>query len=112
MATNIKSALKIKCPHCGNKFSPEAALEHDVRLHLEKEFEKKFEETSKTLEQSIKRREQEKFKTQLTALEEDRLEKAALLQELQEKSIAVDERERQLREKESQIELELRKEAS
>ena len=48
----------VKCPHCGNKFSPELALEHDIRVQLEKEFDAKhtekviaFEERERMLDQ-------------------------------------------------------------
>ncbi len=37
-------ATTVKCPHCGNKFSPEVALEHDIRIQLEREFATKNEE--------------------------------------------------------------------
>ncbi|MEJ0033577.1 MAG: DUF2130 domain-containing protein [Bacteroidota bacterium] len=39
-------ATTVKCPHCGNKFSPEVALEHDIRIQLEREFATKLEEKS------------------------------------------------------------------
>src|SRR5258706_2560555 len=109
MAKNAQTDLLIMCPHCGTKFSPERALEHDLRLHLEKEFETKLTESSKTLEQRIKKQEEEKFKTRLKALEEDRLEKAERLQELDEKSIAMEEQEQKLKTREAKMELELRK---
>lgn len=34
----------VKCPHCGNKFSPEAALEHDIRMEIERKLAKEREE--------------------------------------------------------------------
>jgi hypothetical protein len=37
-------ATTVKCPHCGNKFSPEVALEHELRIRLEKEYGDKLEE--------------------------------------------------------------------
>lgn len=59
----------VKCPHCGNKFSPEAALEHDIRIQLEKEFASR----------------------------------------VNEQSVAFEERERSLRQKEEKVEIEMRK---
>lgn len=51
-------ATTVKCPHCGNKFSPELALEHDIRIQLAKEFDSKlaektiaFEERERLLDQ-------------------------------------------------------------
>jgi hypothetical protein len=101
--------LQIKCPHCGNKFSPEAALEHDVRLHLEKEFEKKLEENARTVEQRTKKLEEERYLLKIKALESDRKDKASRLLKLEEQSLIFEERERELKEREKQIEFELRK---
>jgi hypothetical protein len=42
----IYMATDVKCPHCGNRFSPEVALEHDIRIQLEREFEGKVNEQS------------------------------------------------------------------
>jgi hypothetical protein len=109
METLTKTNLQIKCPHCGNKFSPEAALEHDVRLHLENEFEKKLEENAKTVEQRTKKIEEEKYLLKIKALESDRKDKVARLLKLEEQSLIFEERERKLGDRENQIELELRK---
>jgi hypothetical protein len=109
METIPKTNLQIKCPHCGNKFSPEAALEHDVRLHLEKEFEKKLEDNAKTVEQRTKKIEEERYLVKIKALESDRKDKVARLLKLEEQSLIFEERERKLADRESQIELELRK---
>ena len=109
MAKIPQSKLTITCPDCGHTFSAEMALEHELRGHLEKEFETKLSESSKTLEQRIKKQEEEKFKTRLKALEEDRLEKTERLQELEEKSVAMEEQEQKLKAREDHMELELRK---
>jgi len=109
MAETKNPGMKIKCPHCGNKFSPEAALEHDVRLHLEKEFEKKLEANSKVIEERAKKVEEEKYLLKIKALEKDRQDKATRLSELEERSLVFEEREQQLNQREDQIEFELRK---
>jgi hypothetical protein len=109
MAKNPQSKLTITCPDCGHTFSAETALETDLRLHLEKEFETKLTESSKSLEQRIRKQEEEKFKSRLKALEEDRLEKTERLQELEEKSVAMEEQEQKLKAREAKMELELRK---
>jgi len=44
-------ATTVKCPHCGNKFSPEVTLEHDIRVQLESEFATKLEEKSIAFEE-------------------------------------------------------------
>ena len=43
------TALLVKCPHCGNKFSPEEAIHHDLRVQLEKEFDLKLQANAKSL---------------------------------------------------------------
>jgi hypothetical protein len=109
MKSTIENGLQIKCPQCGNRFSPEKALEHDVRIHVEKEFEKKLEEKSRVLELSIKKQEEERYQVRLKALEADRADKTSRLRKLEEKSVGLEEREQQLRDKEDRVELELRK---
>lgn len=59
-------ATAVKCPHCGNKFSPEVALEHELRSRLEKEFVEKqqeraiaFEERERLLDQREEKQELE-----------------------------------------------------
>ncbi len=42
-------ALLVKCPHCGNKFSPEEAIQHDLRAKFEREFEQKLVANTKSL---------------------------------------------------------------
>ncbi|HKZ37782.1 MAG TPA: hypothetical protein VJ184_09040, partial [Chryseolinea sp.] len=70
-------ALLVKCPHCGNKFSPEEAIEHDLRAQFEKEFEQKLQANTRSLALKIQQEEQAKFKSQLQRLEEDRKAKAS-----------------------------------
>jgi hypothetical protein len=109
MKNVAENHIQIKCPQCGNRFSPEAAMEHDVRMHVEKEYERKLEEKSKFLELSIKKQEEERYHTKLTALEADRTEKTNRLRKLEEKSVTLEERERKLKEKEEQTEIEMRR---
>ncbi len=102
-------ALLVKCPHCGNKFSPEEAIQHDLRAQLEKEFEQKFIENTNVLTEKIRNQENEKFQLKLQRLEEDRKNKALRLKLLEDKAISVEEREQQLSEKEERIEHEMKK---
>ena len=76
METLSPVALLVKCPHCGNKFSPEEAIQHDLRAQLEKEFEEKFVENTHALTERIRTQENEKFQLRVQRLEEDRKEKA------------------------------------
>src|ERR1044072_5040994 len=77
------TALLVKCPHCGNKFSPEEAIGHDIRLQVEKEFELRMAENSRRLEERIRKQELEKYTSQIRLLEDDRKVKAHRLRELE-----------------------------
>ncbi|MDH4093011.1 MAG: DUF2130 domain-containing protein [Cyclobacteriaceae bacterium] len=109
METLNPVALLVKCPHCGNKFSPEDAIQHDLRAQLEKEFELKFNENSKILAERIRRQEDEKFRTQLQRLEEDRKVKSLRLKQLEDNAFLVEEREQQIREREERLDHEMKK---
>jgi len=109
METLTPTALLVKCPHCGNKFSPEEAIQHDLRAQLEKEFELKFIENSNVLAEKIRNQENEKFQSRLLKLEEDRKEKVLRLKQLEDKALSVDEREQQLKEREERIDHEMKR---
>ncbi len=102
-------ALLVKCPHCGNKFSPEEAIEHDLRAQFEKEFEQKLQANTRSLALKIQQEEQAKFKSQLQRLEDDRKTKASRLKELEDGAFAIQEREQKLKDREEGIELEMKK---
>lgn len=102
-------ALLVKCPHCGNKFSPEEAIQHDLRAQLEKEFEEKLLENSKSMEKRIRKQESEKLQAQLKRLEEDRKAKADMLKRLEDKAVYVEEREQQIKDREERIDLEMKR---
>jgi len=109
METLTPTTLLVKCPHCGNKFSPEEAIQHDLRAQLEKEFELKFAENSNVLAEKIRNQEGEKFQARLQRLEEDRKEKALRLKQLEDKAFSVEEREQQLKEREERIDHEMKR---
>lgn len=109
METLSPIALLVKCPHCGNKFSPEEAIQHDLRAQLEKEFEEKFAKNATALTEKIRNQEQEKFQLRVQRLEEDRKEKATRLKQLEEKVLSVEEREQQLIQREERIDHEMKK---
>jgi hypothetical protein len=98
------NALLVKCPHCGNKFSPEDAIQHDLRAKFEKEFEQKLAASTKSLSSKIQQEEQARYKVHLQRLEEDRKIKASRLKELEDQSITLQEREQKLMDREERIE--------
>lgn len=49
------TALLVRCPHCGSKFTPEEAIGHDIRTQLEKEFDHKLKENSKNIEEKVRK---------------------------------------------------------
>lgn len=58
-------ATTVKCPHCGNKFSPEVALEHELRSRLEKEYVSKLEERTIAFEERERLLDQREEKQEL-----------------------------------------------
>ena len=109
METSNHIALLVKCPHCGNKFSPEEAIQHDLRAKFEREFEQKLLANTKSLASKIHQEEEAKYKAQLHRLEEDRKIKALRVKELEDQSITLQEREQKLMDREDRIEHEMKK---
>jgi hypothetical protein len=108
---NSKQSAKqqIACPHCGNKFSPEDSIEHELRARLEQEFERKHYETLKAATERVRAEEENRYQLQMKRIEDDRQAKAKRLKSLEEKILTVAERERDLREREEGIDLEMKK---
>jgi len=102
-------ALLVKCPHCGNKFSPDEAIQHDLRAKFEREFEQKLVANTKSLASKIQQEEEAKYKVQLQRLEEDRKIKSLRVKELEDQSITLQEREQKLMDREERIEHEMKK---
>jgi hypothetical protein len=109
METLNATALMVKCPHCGNKFNPEDAIGHDIREQLEKEFEEKIMETSRRVEQRIRKQEQDKYNSQVRLLEEDRRTKTLRLRELEDNAVSIAQREQEIKDREDRVELEMKK---
>jgi hypothetical protein len=109
MSTLQATALLVKCPHCGNKFAPEDAIGHDMRLQMEKEFEAKLAANAKRIADTIQKQESEKYKSQLLMIENDRKTKASRLQELETKLVSLQQRELDIKTREEQIDLEMKK---
>ena len=109
METLKATSLLVKCPHCGNKFSPEEAIQHDLREQLEKEFERRLRDSARLLTDKIRTEEREKLQEHLQHIDEDRKLKSLKLKEYENKALAVAEREKQLHEREERSELEMKK---
>lgn len=103
------TALQVKCPHCGNKFNPEESIGHDMRVQLEYEFEKKLIENSKRVEDRIRKQEAERFGAQIKMVEDDRKAKAMRVRELEGSAIALQQKERELVEREQRQEIEMKR---
>src|ERR1044071_1337109 len=106
---NKSTNHQIVCPHCGNKFSPEETLEHELRTRLEKEFQEKRHEELKAAADRVRTEEGNKYQLHLRRIEEDRQVKARQLRSLEEKMVSFEERERGLRDREDGIEIEMKK---
>lgn len=102
-------AVMVKCPHCGNKFSPEQAIQKDLRAQLEKEFEEKLMQNIRTLSMRIQQEEQARFQSQLKRFEMEDRKKTQRLKELEERSLRLEEKEMQLRAKEESQEQEMKR---
>ena len=103
------TTLWVKCPHCGNRFTPEDAIGHDIKIQLEKEFELKLAANAKTVAEAIRRQENERYKSQLQLLENDRKVKASRLQELEKHVLSVQQREMDLRSREENFDIEMKR---
>lgn len=103
------NAVMVKCPHCGNKFSPEQAIQNDLRLQLEKEFEEKLHHNTRTLASKIQQEEQARFQTQLKRYEAEDKKKSLRLRELEDRSLRLEEKELQLKAREDCAEQEMKR---
>jgi hypothetical protein len=103
------TALLVKCPDCGNKFSPEAAIGHDIRIRMEKEFEGRMVENAKRIEERIRKQELERYTSQIRLLEDDRKAKMVRLRELESAAVGLQQRENQIKDREERAEIEMKK---
>jgi hypothetical protein len=103
------TTLMINCPHCGSNFNPEEAIGHDLRIRLEKDFERRFAEKSRNMEEAICKREAERYDHQLQALRQDTAAKAHRLKVLEEEAVLLKRREIEVGEREDRIEIEMKK---
>ena len=104
-----RMAVMVKCPHCGNKFSPEEAIQHDLREKLEREFDMKLQANTNALLSKIQQEQQSKIKLQVQRLEQDRKAKESRLKQFEDQSIALQEHEQRLKDREERMEHEMKK---
>jgi hypothetical protein len=109
MNTIHGTSILVKCPHCGQKFTPEDAIGHDLKVRMEKDFERQMAERARMLEEKIRKEEGERFSLQMKILQEESRSKTARLKTLEEQSIRIQQREHDLRNREDTIELEMKK---
>lgn len=109
MNTLNATATLVKCPHCGNQFTPEEAIGHDIRLKLEKEFEQKLAQNARLVEEKIRKREEERFQLQLKMMQDDAVTKSERLKMLEAESIRMQQRESEIKDREERMELEMKK---
>ena len=105
----MPATLMVKCPHCGNRFSPEDSIEHDLREQLEKEYEQKLAESNRLVAERTRAELGEKYKLHVKKLEDESKLKAQRLRQMEENEIKIEERERRLRDREESSEIEMKK---
>lgn len=103
------TSILVRCPHCGEKFTPEDAIGHDIRVRMEKDFERQMAERARIIEERIRKEEGERFSLQVKVLQEETRSKTARLKTLEEESIRLRQQEHALRQREETIELEMKK---
>jgi hypothetical protein len=109
MSTISSPSLLVKCPHCSETFTPEDAIGHDIRIQLEKEFEKRLQATAKAVEARVAKQESDRYREKFMLLEEDRKIKTGRLQEFEKNALMIAERERQLKDREEGMEVEMKR---
>jgi hypothetical protein len=105
----MKNKLHITCPECGHQFSPEAAIESHVRIHLEEEYAKKLAEVRKAAEERAMSAAKAEVEASLKALQKEAAEKDARVKELEQQSLKLAQKEKELRKREERNELEFSK---
>ena len=83
----MKNNLKITCPECGHKFSPEAAIEGHLRAHLEKEYNEKLANSTKSIEEKAKASAKVEYQTKMELMEKEVTQKSRKLHELEKQSL-------------------------
>jgi hypothetical protein len=103
------SKLIIACPQCKHTFSPEAAMENDLRVKMNKEFEEKLISERLTLRKSLQEETEQEYRHKLTALESQANERNQKLVALEKQELEWKQKERSLKDREEQMELTLKR---
>lgn len=102
-------ALHIKCPHCGHRFVPEHAFEHEMREKLDREYKQKLLSSEQALTERIRREEAERFTLKVKVLEEEKIARQRKMNSLEEQVILLSQRENDLKAREEKMEMEMKK---
>jgi hypothetical protein len=109
MNTLNGTSIMVKCPNCGGKFNPEEAIGHEIKEQMERDFQRQLREQSKSIEERIRRQENEKFNLQLKSYERESAFKTERLKVLEEETVLLREKELLVKQKEERMELEMKK---
>lgn len=101
---------KIKCPNCGFGFDVDEVLEHQAEEKIRKELLGKFEMDKKIAEEEAERKGREQAEEELKSIKEDYEKKSNENRELKKKEVELLRREREMKDKEESLRLEIEKE--
>jgi len=101
---------KIKCPNCGFDFDVDEVLEHKAEEKIRKELIAKFESDKKKAEEEAERKGREQAETELKSIKEDYEKKSTENRELKKKEVELLRREREMKDKEESLRLDIEKE--
>jgi hypothetical protein len=105
----MQKNLNISCPECGHQFSPEAAVEGHLRMHLEKEYAQKLDSMIKESEAKAKADALEQYRNEIELLKRDAKAKSEKLSEMEKQSLQLSLKEKEILEREQRIEMEMQK---
>jgi len=105
----MQKNLNITCPECGHQFSPEAAVEGHLRLHLEKEYAQKLDSMVKESEAKAKADALAQYRHEIDLLKMEAKAKSEKLSEMEKQSLELSLKEKQILEREQRIEIETQK---
>jgi hypothetical protein len=103
-----ENTLQITCPECGHQFSPERVIEGHLRIHLEKEYSEKMTTNSKLIEEKAKALAHAEFAAKVSILEKETHEKTQKINDLQQQSLIISQKEKALKDKEANLDLEMK----
>jgi hypothetical protein len=101
---------QIKCPKCGHEFDVDRVLEHQTEERIKRELQSKFEEEKNKVAEEYKLKGKEESETELKQLKEDFEKKSKENIELKKKELELLRKEKELKDKEEQIRIDVEKE--